>query len=97
LERDSIQLTFKIDPIWNFEYRVLWRNSIFGKRSMRGHHGMKSSDAISNFELICLLDVGAKRMNDSSNVISAIERFVYRREVVPICLSISGLILGSGV
>ena len=65
---------------------MLGGNSILSKSTMRRHHRMESCNAISNLEFMCLFDVGAHRVYNSSNIISTVERLVYRGEVVPIYL-----------
>jgi hypothetical protein len=71
---------------------MLGCNSILSKRAMWRHHRMKCCNSISNSELLCLDDVRAKRSNNPGDVISAVERFIYRREVIPICVPVSRLI-----
>lgn len=51
------ELTFKTNPIWNLEHRMLGCNSILSKRAMWRHHRMKGCNSISNSELLCLDDV----------------------------------------
>lgn len=86
------ELTFETNPIWNLEHRMLGCNSILSKRAMWRHHRMKGCNSISNSELLCLDDVWAKRSNNPGDIISAVEGFIYRCEVIPICVPVSRLI-----
>jgi hypothetical protein len=83
-QMNRVELTFETGPIGNLEYCMLWRDCIFRKSTMWCHHRVKSGNSISNLELIGLLHVRAKRVDSSSNVISAVERLVHCCEVAPI-------------
>ncbi len=56
-EAMGLDLTFKTRPVWDPKHCVLRRNSVLCERTVRRHHRMKSSNSVSDFELVCLLDI----------------------------------------
>jgi len=64
---------------------MLRGNSVLGKSTSSSPHGMKCRYSISNSELIGLLDIRSKWVDNSCDIIATVERSLGSPRMLPIC------------